>query len=445
MGPVSSAGRGVCPGAVAGAPVGTEVQRWPDDRRTSSEEIGHVGTMTGVRVLEVASWTYVPAAGAVLAEWGADVIKVEDPETGDPQRGLVTSGLVPTGPGGVNHMIELPNRGKRSVGLDLKSEGGRDVLLQLAATSDVFLTNMRPIAIRSLRLDVEDLRAANPRIIYARGTGQGVEGPESDKGGFDGSHFWGRTTAGLYAAPEGQFPPGQPGPGWGDLQGGLTIAGGIAAALFARERTGEPSVVDNSLLANGMWAGSATIMAAGIFGFDQMPAMDRSAVPNPLVGYYRCGDDRYLTLMMLQSDRWWPDLIERLGHPELADDPRFADARARSEHKLECMAALDEIFASRPLREWRERLADAEGVWAAVETPGELLDDPQALANGYVREVEAASGTTFRMIPSPIQFDGVPPDLVRAPEHGEHTDQVLGELGITGDRLLELKISGAVL
>jgi crotonobetainyl-CoA:carnitine CoA-transferase CaiB-like acyl-CoA transferase len=381
----------------------------------------------------------------VLAEWGADVIKIEHPETGDPQRGLVNMGLVATGPGGVNHMIELPNRGKRSVGLDLKSPEGRDVLLRLAATSDVFLTNMRPDAIRSLHLDVDDLRAANRNIIYVRGSGQGVKGPESNKGGFDGSHFWGRATAGIFAAPEGAYPPSQPGPGWGDLLGGLTIAGGISAALFHRERTGEPTVVDNSLLANGMWAGSASITASGLFGIDQMPAMQRDAVPNPLIGYYRCSDGRFLILMLLQADRWWPDLTRRIGHPELMDDPRFLTAALRQQNNRECMAALDEIFATKTLSEWREALADAEGVWAAVETPGELIVDPQALANGYVREVTADNGTTFRMVPSPLQFDETPPDLVRAPGHGEHTDEVLTELGFTEEELLDLKISGAVL
>ncbi len=402
-------------------------------------------TMSGVKVLEVAAWTYVPAAGAVLAEWGADVIKIEHPESGDPQRGLVTSGLVPSGPGGINHMIELPNRGKRSVGLDLKSEQGRDLLLRLAATSDVFLTNMRPDAVASLRLGVDDVRAVNPDIIYVRGSGQGVRGLEANKGGFDGSHFWGRTVAGLYELPDGDFPPGQPGPGWGDLQGGLTIAGGIAAALFHRQRTGEPTVVDNSLLANGMWASSATLLGAGLFGFDQMPRSDRNALPNPIMGYYATSDNRYLILMMLQADRWWPDFIRRIGHPELGDDPRFVDAAARFEHKAECVAVLDEIFATRTLDEWREALADAEGVWAPVETPGELLVDPQALANGYVRDVEHSSGATFRMIPSPLQFDEQPPDLTRAPDHGEHTDEVMAELGIGEDELIQLKLDGAIL
>src|SRR5579864_5187562 len=151
--------------------------------------------MEGIRVLEVASWTYVPAAGAVLAEWGADVIKIEHPDSGDPQRGLVNSGLVPTGPGGVNHMIELPNRGKRSVAIDLSTEEGRDVLLRIASTSDVFLTNFLPPARRKLRIDVEDIRAANPDIIYVRGSAQGVRGPEADRGGFDGCSFWHRAVA----------------------------------------------------------------------------------------------------------------------------------------------------------------------------------------------------------------------------------------------------------
>ena len=402
-------------------------------------------TMAGVRVLELAAWTYVPAAGAVLAEWGADVIKIEHPEGGDPQRGLVTMGFVPSGPGGINHMIELPNRGKRSVGIDLKTEHGRDILLRIAATSDVFLTNVRPDALKSLRLDVDDLRAVNPNIIYARGSGQGVRGAEAGKGGFDGSHFWARTVAGIFETPVGEFPPTQPGPAWGDLQGGLTIAGGISAALFHRERTGHATVVDNSLMANGMWAGSASILASGLFGIDQMPAMNRYGSPNPIVGTYRTKDNRFLSLMMLQADRWWPDLIARLGCPELGDDPRFVDAAKRRENVVDCIDALDAVFATRTLAEWREALADAEGVWAAMETPGELLADPQAIANGYVREVISAGGTSFRMVPSPLQFDETPPDLTRAPDHGEHTDEVLLELGLSEDELIALKIEGAVL
>jgi crotonobetainyl-CoA:carnitine CoA-transferase CaiB-like acyl-CoA transferase len=405
-----------------------------------------MGIMDGVRVLEVAAWTYVPSAGAVLAEWGADVIKIEHPESGDPQRGLVSSGLVPSGPGGVNHMIELPNRGKRSVAIDLRTDEGHDLLMRLAAESDVFLTNFLPPARKALRLEVDDVRAANPRIVYVRGSGQGQRGPEADRGGYDGCSFWARVVADI-ATPAGlEWPIAQPGPAFGDLIGGAMIAGGISAALYHRERTGEALVVDNSLLATALWATSASMLAAGLFGIGKMPSFDRLEVPNPIVNTYRTSDGRFLSLIMLQADRYWPEFVTKIGHPELVDDERFADAAARAENRRECVETLDAIFATRTFDEWRALLMDVEGVWAPVETPGELLEDPQVLANGYVREVVAQSGTTFRMVPSPLQFDETPPDLVRAPDHGEHTDEVLGELlGLDTEQLIDLKLKGAIL
>jgi crotonobetainyl-CoA:carnitine CoA-transferase CaiB-like acyl-CoA transferase len=404
-----------------------------------------IKTMEGVRVLEVAAWTYVPAAGAVLAEWGADVIKVEHPETGDPQRGLVNSGLIPTGPGGVSHIFELPNRGKRSVGIDLKTPEGREVLMELVAQSDVFLTNFLPQPRASLRIEVDDIRAVNPDIIYARGSGQGQEGPERDKGGFDGSAFWGRVVADIATPGDRDRPVSPPGPAFGDMLGGLVIAGGISAALYHRERTGEALVVDNSLMGTAMWATSGTLMAASLFGFDALPKGTRFDVPNPLVGDYRTKDGRFITLMMLQADRMWPDLLPKIGHPELMEDPRFRTPEDRRANRRECIEALDEIFATRTLEEWKVALQDGEGVWAPVSHPGEVMRDPQALANGYVVDVESQAGTTFQMVPSPLQFDQQVPELTRAPDHGEHTDEVLAQLGKSEEEIIELKISGAVL
>jgi crotonobetainyl-CoA:carnitine CoA-transferase CaiB-like acyl-CoA transferase len=405
------------------------------------------GVMQGVRVVEVASWTYVPVTGAVLAEWGADVIKIEHPETGDPQRGLAAMGMIPVGPGGVAHMMELANRGKRSIGLDMGTDEGRNILLELCKTADVFLTNFRPQARRKLRIDVEDVRAANPNIIYVRGSGNGQRGPEAERGGYDGCTFWGRGgPADIISNPDdGSYPISQPGPAFGDVIGGLTIAGGISAALFHRERTGEPVVVDNSLLATSMWATGASSLAAGLFGIDRMPKGDRRKVPNPIVNLYRTSDGRFLSLVMLESDRYWADLVGLLGHPELADDPRFVDSNARRENSEACVTALDEIFAQRSFAEWKDVLMDAKGVWAPVQRPSELLEDPQALANGYIREVEAKSGTVFRIVASPLQFDESPPELTRGPEHGEHTDELLGELGMDMDKIMDLKIKGVVL
>jgi len=188
------------------------------------------------------------------------------------------------------------------------------------------------------------------------------------------------------------------------------------------------------------------MLTAGLFGIGKMPSFDRLQVPNPIVNTYRTSDGRFLSLIMLQADRYWPEFVTKIGHPELVGDERFADAAARAENRRECVEMLDTIFATRTFDEWRALLMDVEGVWALVETPGELLEDPQVLANGYVREVVAQSGTTFRMVPSPLQFDGTPPDLTRAPDHGEHTDEVLGELlGLDTEQLLDLKLKGAIL
>src|SRR3954462_11432732 len=204
--------------------------------------------LSGVKVLEVAAWTFVPAAGAVLAEWGADVVKVEHPVGGDPQRGLISSGLVPAGAGGVNYMIEVPNRGKRSVGIDLSTDAGRDIVLKIAAESDVFLTSFLPSARKKFGIDLDDIRKVNPDIIYVRGTGHGTKGPDADKPGYDGVSYWSRGGVGSALTP-GSMTDNivAPRPAFGDLMGGMTIAGGVAAALYKREKTGTPSVVDVSL------------------------------------------------------------------------------------------------------------------------------------------------------------------------------------------------------
>ena len=209
--------------------------------------------LAGIRVVEVAAWTFVPISGAVLAEWGADVIKIEHPQSGDPQRGLVSSGLVP-GAGGVNFMFEIPNRGKRSVALDLSTDGGRELLYKLVETADVFVTNYLPDVRARLGIDVDDIRARNPNVIYVRGSGQGAHGPEAGRGGFDGATFWARSGCAMaFKDPKAEWPVDQR-PAFGDVLGGLTIAGGIAAAIARRERTGEPSVVDVSLLGMGLWS-----------------------------------------------------------------------------------------------------------------------------------------------------------------------------------------------
>ncbi|MGH7788497.1 MAG: CaiB/BaiF CoA transferase family protein [Candidatus Binatia bacterium] len=402
--------------------------------------------MKGVRVVELAAWTFVPAAGAVLAEWGADVIKVEHPEGGDPQRGLISSGLIPGGPGRCNYLVEQPNHNKRSIAIDVKHPDGRAVLLDLCRKADVFLTNWLPGPRTRARLDVEDVRAVNPDIIYVRGSGQGVRGPDANKGGYDGSAFWAR--AGVADAvtqlPGDVYGPGQP-PAFGDLAGAQTIAGGIAAALFKRARTGETSVVDVSLLSLGTWMMSPNIIAHKVFADVPLPKFTRDNAPNPVANRYRTKDDRVVHLVMLQATRFWPELVTALNRPELATDPRFADPAAMFQNRVAAIRILEEIFATRPLAEWRERLRDIAGVWAPAQKAIELHDDAQVIANGYVEQVAASDGSSFPLVINPVQFDEAPAALVRAPEVGEHTEQILQEMGLDWDRILALKAAGAVL
>ncbi|MHB1584115.1 MAG: CaiB/BaiF CoA transferase family protein [Acidimicrobiales bacterium] len=403
------------------------------------------GPLTGIKVVEVASWSFVPAAGAVLAEWGADVVKVERLEGGDPQRGLVATGVVPEAESGVDYLIEQPNHAKRSLAVDLKHPEGRQVVLDLCAGADVFLTNWLPGPRRRARIDVDDIRAVNPGIIYVRGTGQGVRGPDAERGGYDGSAFWARAgTVDQLTSADDPYGPTQP-PAFGDLIGGQTIAGGIAAALYRRAATGTPSVVDVSLMAVGMWMMSPGIVSQrGRLGPSQRPPT-REEAPNPVANRYRTRDGRVVHLVMLQAGRFWPELVRAVGRPALADDPRFADAEALRRHHGEARAVLEEVFAARTLAEWRSALASVEGVWAVAQTPAEVHDDAQATANGYLAEVAASEGPSFRLVANPVQFDESPPVLRPAPSFGEHTDEILGELGLDTGAILALKIAGAVL
>ncbi|HEY0558929.1 MAG TPA: CoA transferase [Frankiaceae bacterium] len=401
--------------------------------------------LQGVKVVELASWTFVPAAGAVLADWGADVIKVEHPEKGDPQRGLVSSGIVPGLTAGADHLVEVPNRGKRSLGLDVATPEGRALLDQLIATADVFLTNFLPATIAKLRLGVDDIRAIKPDIIYARGTGQGPKGPEAARGGYDGASYFAR--GGVYASltppHTGQLPE-QPS-AFGDIMGGLTIAGGIAAALFRRATTGVASTVDVSLLNLAAWNVAPNVVSSKLLDGVDLPVYGPDDRPNPIArAAYQTKDGRWLAFVMLESDRFWPDLCEHLDRPDLITDPRFADATARRENRRECIALLRSVFAERTFEEWKQKLATVKGVWAPVQTPRELHDDVQMQANGYLRPVTTGSGYAFDTVASPVQFDGEPTDLGPAPELGQHTEEVLLELGLTWDDLIEHKERGTI-
>ena len=406
------------------------------------------GPLDGIRVLDITQWAMSPVAGGVLADWGATVFKVEHPETGDPMRGLVSTGLVGDATSKVNFMWEIPNRGKRGIGIDLSHEEGQRLVHELAATCDVFLTSFLPEARRRLRIDVDDIRAVNPRIVYARGTGQGTKGAEADTGGFDGTVYWGRAGMAVASSPPVvPLPLPMPSPGFGDLMSGLVLAAGITTALLHRERTGEAPIVDVSLLGVAMWQMSPSISAADLFGPPEPKqfARDirREPVGNPVVNVYRTKDDRFVQLVYLQSDVHWPDLCAALGRDDLVRDPRFATADARATNSVECQEELDREFARRTYDEIRVVLDAAGGIWSPIQDASALLADPQVHANGYLRQIDAIGGP-LQVVANPIIFDETQPDLRRAPELGEHSDETLLELGYDRDALIALKERGVI-
>ena len=399
--------------------------------------------LNGVRILEVAEHTFVPAASALLSDWGAEVIKVEHVTRGDAMRGLASTGvaIMPTD---VHALLEHSNRGKKSIGLDLSSPDGLDVLHKLVATADVFLTNKLPGVREKLGIGVEEIRAHNRDIIYVRGTGQGDRGPEADRGSYDSLAFWARSGIALGAKrPEYDLIPVPPAPGFGDSIGAMTIAGGIMGALFHRERTGEATVVDVSLLGTGLWAMGQAIALSLILDMPWAPPA-RERLTNPLTQNYETKDGRAVALTCLQAAKYWPPLCDIIGRPELKDDPRFADQASLLENGPAAIEILDEVFASAPLEEWRERLAAFDGQWCVVQHTLEATVDPQTVANGYMQDCETSTGTPFKLVAAPVQYDEEPAAPKRAPEFNEHGDEILTDLGFDWDTIVDLKVRGVI-
>jgi crotonobetainyl-CoA:carnitine CoA-transferase CaiB-like acyl-CoA transferase len=382
----------------------------------------------------------------VLADWGAEVIKVEHAVTGDAQRGI-TIGAGGAAAGSFQPLMEHPNRGKRSIGLALEVPSGRDVLLELVRDADVFLTNFLPSARQRLRIDVDDIRAVNPSIVYVRGSGHGQRGDEAERPGYDGSTFWSRMGCAWGATPPDMARlVGQPAGAFGDSIGGAMMAGGVAAALFDRQRTGEGSVVDVSLMAVGAWAMGLSLGNAMLTG-EVAPPAPTTGLPhqpfNPLIGSYRTADDRFVTLMLLQPGRYFEDLCRHLGLEELLGDERFAEAAGIMANAVELGARIAEVVMTRTLAEWTERLRTLEGPWSPAASPTEIVADPQLEANGCLLPIVDADGIPRKLIANPVQFDETPPTVARGPQFAEHTDDILRELGRSDDEIIQLKIDGA--
>jgi crotonobetainyl-CoA:carnitine CoA-transferase CaiB-like acyl-CoA transferase len=394
------------------------------------------GPLDGTRVVELGVWVAGPACGGILADWGADVIKLEPP-TGDPARqfAAMLGADVP-----LNPPFELDNRGKRSVVLDLTTEAGREVALELIDTADVFVTNVRLAALARLGLDHVNVLRRNPRLVYGALTGYGLVGPDAGRAAYDIGAFWARSgIAALLTAPGGT-PPFQRG-GMGDHGAGIAMAAGICAALVHRARTGRGQLVSTSLLRHGIYTIGFDLNTALRLGVP-IAVATRETMANPTINSYRDRDGRWFWLIGLEAERHWPDLARAVGHPEWTDDPRFATPTARRRHCGELVALLDEIFATRSLAEWAE-VFDREGLWwAPVQTVDEVLADPQAWAAGAFVEVPDRGGTAT-MVATPVDFADTPCSFRGpAPELGEHTEEILTELGRSDEEIAALRADG---
>jgi len=400
--------------------------------------------LEGIRCLEWGIWHHGVAAGAMLGDLGAEVIKIEEPGRGDPGRGMDTLFGVPLSlPGGRNAFFEASHRNKKSITIDLKKPAGREVVYRLVRNVDVFYTNFRKSLARRLGLDYETLSRYNPRLIYAHASTYGPKGPDSEKRGFD---WAGQARSGLMTVTgEPDMPPLPVGGGPIDQMGSITLAYGILVALLARERLGIGQEVHTSMLGSGMWLQYINVTSYLLRG-REMSRHSRRRAPNPLGNYYRCADGKWLALLEVQSDRFWGDFCKALGIEELKDDPRFKDVKARRQNREELIAILDRIFATRTREEWLKIFEGYDFAYCPVNTISDLASDPQVLENEYIVDFEYPDLGKVKVMGLPVSLSRTP-GRVRspAPHLGQHTEEVLLEVGgYTWEEIARLREEGVI-
>jgi crotonobetainyl-CoA:carnitine CoA-transferase CaiB-like acyl-CoA transferase len=394
------------------------------------------GPLDGVRVVEITMFQQGPVAGMRLGDLGAEVIKVE-PKTGDPARGMMRIVGADTGLKGRNYYFESNNRNKRGIVLDLKTEKGMEIFLKLIDRADVFLTNMSIEAPQRMGISPEVLLARNPRLIYAHASGWGREGPDANELSFD---YTGIARSGtMMMSGERGGPPGTLIPGIGDEQGGLICAWAVTAALYAREKTGKGQLVDSSLMGSLIALHGVNFSAPGVLG-QEFPRLLRSEAGNPIYNHYKCADDKWIVIAHLQPDRYWPNVCKAMGIEELEHDPKFSTIEARHDNAKELVSILDKKFATKTRAEWMEIFKKENVIHTPIQSASEVFEDPQALINDYIVQVEHPVWGKIKMLGFPWTFHETPASVRReAPELGQHTEEILLELGYTWDDITKLK------
>jgi len=396
--------------------------------------------LTGVRVVELTNYMAAPSAGAILADLGAVVVKIEPP-SGDPVRGIIRPPKVPEGTPKIDYSFSVDNRGKQSVAIAIDQPEGADLVRRLVADADVFLCNLLPNRQERYGLDAATLLGVNPRLVHATLTGYGMTGPDATRPGYDVTAFFGRgaVTDGL-TEPGGIAP--QPRAAQGDHTAGLALVAGILAAMRMVDQTGEGQVVDVSLMGTAAWT-MATDLSAPLIDGREPTKRDRRHLVSPLTNRFRCGDDRWIVLNMPEA-HWWPRFCEAMAQPDWSKDPRFETAKNRFDNMPELIDAIDEVFTTKAMSEWGQIFDEARLIWGPASTLVELTNDPQAAAVGLFPEVNHPGGK-FRTVAVPLNIQGA--DIGPkgpAPDIGQHTAAVLAAAGLTPGEVSALAAAGVV-
>jgi len=402
--------------------------------------------LEGLKVVDLSTWIMAPVCAATLGDWGAEVIKIEPPESGDPFRWLLMAVGIDESDVPISG-YQMDNRNKRGMAIDLKQKEGQEIVHKLIEDADIFVSNIPMESLKRLNLDYDCLSSLNPRLIYTHATGFGDEGPDSAKPGFDATAYWARSglMAGLALDDEGQPPVYQQYAGIGDQVSGLVLFGGVLLALLNRQKTGLGQQVDLSLMGVGVWTTACPLQFALSFG-EEPPKHSRANINNPLLNYYKTRDDRWVLIICLPDEQYWAPLCQCIEQLDLEHDPRFNTRDARIENNVELIAIFDEVFRTKTRDEWAARFDEYGIVWTHIPMSfKEVTEDPQVLANRHIVEVDHPELGRAKTLTTPIRLNREVPSIrMLGPELGQHTEEILLEIGYTWEDIGELMEKGVI-